>query len=314
MGSNGKTLGRPSNKAFLGLIILGVVWGFFFVLSRFAGETEVTPMVLVSYIIVAELPFFYLICFWRGKLPLIWRPASMLFYLMAATLGYFIPAVLELHSAPIIGAGLLTIFVSMTPLITVVTAFLMRTETKSLRKLIGVLIGTIALLPMMLSEDIIMPNPDKAMLGFALALLVSLCYGIYHNFVSKFWPDGEDAWQLATGETTAGFFVLVPFTLLIFGFEIIPISGIVLPFIIGSYLILSITSIWLYFFLLKEAGPIFTSLAGFVSLLVGVLLGMIFFGERHPPWIVICMIAIIIASAVIIIPCGAAGISACMRA
>ena len=68
-------------------------------------------MVLVSYIVMAELPFFWLICWWQGRLPRIWRPASMLFYLMAMTLGYFV-AVLELNAAPIIGAGLLTIFVN----------------------------------------------------------------------------------------------------------------------------------------------------------------------------------------------------------
>lgn len=295
MATTTQSFGRPGIKAYIGLTMLGLVWGAFFVLSRFAGETEVTPMVLISYIVVAELPFFYLICWWRGKLPRIWRPASMLFYLMAASFGYFIPAVLELHSAPIIGAGLLTICVSMTPLVTVLMAFLMRTETKSLRKLAGVLIGTLALLPMMLSEETIMPNPEKAMLGFGLALLVAPCYALYHNFVAKFWPEGEDAWQLATGETVAGLFVLVPFSLIVYGIEPVPMSGFVMPFVMMSYLILSMASIWLYFFLLKVAGPIFTSLSGFVSLVAGVLLGMAFFGERHPPWIVLCMLAMIMA-------------------
>ena len=284
---------RPGINAYIGLISLGIVWGAFFVLSRIAGETEVTPMVLVSYIVMAELPFFWLICWWRGRLPRIWRPASMLFYLMAMTLGYFVPAVLELNAAPIIGAGLLTIFVSMTPMVTVMVAFLMRTEAKSLRKIAGVIIATLALLPMMLSENMIMPKPEHAMTGFTIALMVAVCYGLYHNLVAKFWPEGEDSWQLATGETMAGLFVMVPVSLLIYGLEPLPLDNINLPVVFAGYLLLSMASIWLYFYILKAGGPIFASMAGFISLVAGVVLGMLVFGERHPPWVILSMLAMI---------------------
>ena len=284
---------RPGINAYIGLISLGIVWGAFFVLSRIAGETGMTPMVLVSYIVMAELPFFWLICWWRGRLPRIWRPASMLFYLMAMTVGYFVPAVLELNAAPIIGAGLLTIFVSMTPMVTVMVAFLMRTEAKSLRKIAGVIIATLALLPMMLSENMIMPKPEHAMTGFTIALMVAVCYGLYHNLVAKFWPEGEDSWQLATGETVAGLFIIVPFSLLIHGIEPLPLDNINLPVVFAGYLLLSMASIWLYFFILKAGGPVFASMAGFISLVAGVVLGMLVFGERHPPWVIISMLAMI---------------------
>ena len=286
---------RPGFNAYMGLIALGMTWGAFFVLSRFAGETEITPMVLVSYILMIEVPVFYLICCYRGRFPRIWRPASMIFYLMAATAGVFIPAVLELEAAPIIGAGLLTIFVSMTPLVTVVLAFLMRTEAKNWRKFAGVIIGTLAMIPMVVSDDMIMPKPELAMVGFSLALLVAVCYGTYHNLVAKFWPEGEDSWQLVTGESTAGIVVLVPFSLLVYGVEPIPLEGVVLPVVMAAYLLLSMVSIWLYFFVLKAGGPIFASMAGFISLVAGVAFGMVIFGERHPPWIILCMLAMIAA-------------------
>jgi len=277
------------------LVMLGTAWGAFFSLSRFAGETQMTPMVLVAYIIVAELPFFYLICWRRGRFPRVWRPASMLFYLMAASVGYFIPAVLELQAAPIIGAGLLTIFVSMTPMITVIVAFVMRTEEKTLQKLIGVMVGTLALMPLMLREDMIMPRPEDAKTGFILALSVACCYGLYHNLVSKFWPEGEDAWQLATGETISGLLVLVPFALIVYGVEPLPFHGYDIPLVLGSYLFLSMASIWLYFYVLKAGGPIFASMAGFISLAAGVVFGMVLFGERHTPWVLFSMLGMVLA-------------------
>ena len=83
-------------------------------------------------------------------------------------------------------------------MVTVMVAFLMRTEAKSLRKIAGVIIATLALLPMMLSENMIMPKPEHAMTGFTIALMVAVCYGLYHNLVAKFWPEGEDT--LAAGD------------------------------------------------------------------------------------------------------------------
>lgn len=276
-----------------GLVLLGIAWGLFFSLSRFAGETEIEPVVLVAYIIFAECPFFWLICWKRGRFPRIWRPISMLFYLMAASLGYFLPAVLELLAAPIIGAGLLTIFASMTPLVTVSLAFTMRTEPLDMRKTFGVILGTLALLPIMLREDLIMPKPELAIKGFTCAILVACCYGLYHNLVAKFWPDDEDSWQLATGETVAGAIVFVPFALLIYGVEPIPVSGLNLLLLFSGYMVLSMTSIYLYFFLLKASGPIFVSLAGFISLGAGVVFGMLIFGERHPTWIWPCLLVML---------------------
>ena len=291
--SKSQPYGRPGLMAIGGLILLGLVWGLFFSLSRFAGETGVEPVVLVAYMILAESPFFWLICWKRGRYPRIWRPVSMLFYLMAATMGYFAPAVLELISAPIIGAGLLTVFVSMTPLITVVLAFAMRTEPPSLRKTCGVVVGTLALLPIMLREDLVIPLPELSMQGFTYAIMVAICYAFYHNLVAKFWPEGEDNWQLATGETVAGGVIFVPFALLVYGFEPIPLSDSNLILLFSGYMLLSMTSIYLYFYLLKAGGPIFVSLSGFISLGAGVGFGILFFGERHPHWVGYCLLVML---------------------
>ena len=100
-------------------------------------------------------------------------------------------------------------------------------------------------------------------------------------------------WQLATGETMAGLFVMVPVSLLIYGLEPLPLDNINLPVVFAGYLLLSMASIWLYFYILKAGGPIFASMAGFISLVAGVVLGMLVFGERHPPWVILSMLAMI---------------------
>ena len=79
-----------------GLVLLGLTWGLFFSLSRIAGETGVEPMVILSFTLLAEIPIFGVMCLIRGRYPRLFRPASIIFYLMAGILAsYMIPAVLN---------------------------------------------------------------------------------------------------------------------------------------------------------------------------------------------------------------------------
>jgi len=100
---------------------------------------------------------------------------------------------------------------------------------------------------------------------------------------------------LATGETISGLLVLVPFALIVYGIEPLPFHGYDIPLVLGSYLFLSMASIWLYFYVLKAGGPIFASMAGFISLAAGVVFGMVLFGERHTPWVLVSMLGMMLA-------------------
>ncbi len=288
---------RPplSAMAIIGLVGLGMVWGLFFSLSRAAGETGVNPFSILAYTLLAEIPIFGMICYYRGRFPRIFRPASIIFYIVAALLGYMIPSILELYSAPMIGAGLLTILVSMTPIVTMIGAFMMKTDHINRRKILGVMLASIAMIPILISGDLDMPKPEMAGLGFVLALMVTCCYGLYHNVIAKFWPTGEDGWQLATGEVVVGSVVIIPAVTLINGIDVQPILDTGLYWIMACYVVLSASSISLYFYLQEKGGPIFVSLAGFVSLIAGVLFGMVFFGEEYPWWVVLSIILMIVA-------------------
>ena len=274
-----------SVSAIFWLTILGLVWGMFFSLSRFAGETQIPPLTIIAYSLTLEIPLFAAICIIRGKYPNLWRPASMVFYLMAAILGYMVPALLEIRTAPIIGAGLLTMIVTLTPVTTLVIAFFMRTDTLTRKKIAGVILASIAMLPILLGNNLAMPIPERAALGLTLAILVPVCYGLYHNFVARFWPSGEDGWQLASGEVIIGALTILPFVAITRGLELAPAIETGLIWIMGGYIILGAISIYLYFYLLDAGGPVFVSLAGFISLIAGVVFGIIFFGETHPWWV-----------------------------
>ena len=76
-----------TNYAIFGLIVLGLTWGLFFSLSRIAGETGIEPLVILSFALLAEIPIFGVICLVRGRYPRLFRPTSLIFYLVAGSLG-----------------------------------------------------------------------------------------------------------------------------------------------------------------------------------------------------------------------------------
>ena len=286
---------RIDPNAMAGLVGLGLIWGLFFSLSRAAGETGINPFSILAYVLVAEIPVFGIICIYRGRYPRILRPASIIFYIAAATLGYMIPSILEFYAAPMIGAGLLTIIVSMTPFATLILAFFMKTDSLTRKKITGVLLASLAMMPILLTGDIEIPIPEMAKIGFILAMLVTCCYGFYHNVIARYWPEGEDRWQLVSGEIFVGSVIIIPAVVIINGVDLAPIMETGLYWIMACYIVLSASSIYLYFYLQEKGGPIFASLAGFISLIAGVIFGIIFFGETYPWWVAISIAAMIIA-------------------
>lgn len=278
---------------FLLLVALGVIWGFFFSLARFAGESGVPQTSLITAITILDVIAFLMICRFRSIYPQI-RAKSMVFYGVCGILGYLLPMQLELYAAPRIGAGLLTMIVSLTPILTMLIAIAARTEHVSHRKMIGVLLAMGAMVPIFAADaaaDISAASP--ALLPMMMALMVAFSYASYHNYITKFWPESQDGWQLASGEAIACSLIMLPIFLLVGDPEIKPLLDLHVMLVIGAYVALSVSSIYLYFYLIKHGGAVFVSMAGFISIGAGVMFGMVFFGETHPFWMIFCLAALI---------------------
>lgn len=278
---------------FLLLVTLGIIWGLFFSLARFAGESGVSQTSLITAITAIDVLAFLAICKFRNVFPLV-RFQSLAFYAVCGVLGYLLPMQLELYAAPRIGAGLLTMIVSLTPILTILIALLVRTEPVCHRKIAGVILAMLAMAPIFAADALIdITAGGRHFLAMIMALMVALSYAIYHNYITKFWPESEDGWQLATGEAIACSLIMIPIFLLVGDADISPLLHPKVSGIIAGYVILSVSSIYLYFYLIQHGGAVFVSMAGFVSIGAGVIFGMLFFGETYPAWIVLSLATLI---------------------
>ncbi|MEM6482006.1 MAG: DMT family transporter [Pseudomonadota bacterium] len=289
---------RHQIQLFAMLLCLGIVWGLTFSLIKFAAVSGLPYTTIALLVILGNMVIFgtfSVILTGRLRLPF----DRVLFFAGCGILGYLLPFFLELFAVPKLGAGTLALMVSLAPITTVLLAAATGADRITPRRAIGAVLGFCAISPIALSRI------DELQSGFGLALLaglaVPLIYASYHVFVSKYWPDGYEPFEVATGETMGAMAFMVPLYAITMGDAPIPDQPIHTYWVIGALLSFSALEVWLYFSLLRKGGPVFVSQTGYVSVTSGVVWGAILFGEVLSPWL-LASVAIMITALILVAP------------
>ena len=173
----------------ISVLILGLVWGLNFSLMKFAALSGIPFALLATMTIFGNLVIFTGFCLlFTGRLRL--ARTAVVFFLACGILGYLLPFFMELFAAPRIGASTLALLVALTPIMTLLIAGLSRTERITLGRTVGILLGFLAILPIVLRDPITLNTALDA--GLLVGLGVPLVYAIYQH---------RDRPVLATGLT-----------------------------------------------------------------------------------------------------------------
>lgn len=262
-------------------------WGVHFPMIRYVGELGFNFTSLIAFIIACVSASLLAISAFRKRMPAV-TPEALRYYFICGLTGYLLPFCFELYSAPKIGAGVLAIIVTLTPIFTVMLTAAIKAEPITRKKALAVVCGLVAVMPLFDLSDISMGSGYG--LGLLVALLVPICYSAYYIFVLKLWPKGMDSWQVATGEAVACAAIIIPFMVINGGQDLSFFSHDKAMMVIGFMVILSVTEVYLYFEIIRRAGVVFVSQANFLAVAMSVLLGVIIFGEVHSIWIFFCLI------------------------
>lgn len=264
------------------LVILGTSWGLHFSFIKLAAESGLSYSGIAAVTTAGVAILTLLISALRRRMPR-FDMQHLRFYFVAALLGYVAPFLIELHSSVHMPASVLTLVVSSSPLFTVLIAMLFRSDTITMRGLTGIIVGT-------LSAALILVPSAIGLTGIPVfwilvAFLVPLIYAADHNFIAKLWPAGSDSYQLGCGESLVALAMLLPLYLwqgVIVDLDVPFGSGhIAIIVMVGFALI----EIFLYFEIIRLAGPIFVSQTNFITVAAGVLWAMYIFGERPSQWL-----------------------------
>jgi len=260
------------------LLIMGVAWGLEFSALKLAvrgGHDEFT--VLMITLVLISISYFVILLIRRSLFRFtkdIW-----VFLAITAMLGYLIPLVCILYAAPYLPAGIMTLIVSLTPVVTVSVALLLRTERVSTSRIAAIGLGMVATLLVLIPETEL---PGQGVLKWMLITsVVPICYGIESIYVAARWPERLDAWQVGFGEAAAAVVLLLPIYVFLGDPRSISLTWTEAETGILLVVVSNMINIVLYFYIIQRTGGVLVSFGSFISLFAGIGWGMLIFSERH---------------------------------
>ena len=280
------------------LLLLGTMWGGSFSLAKVAAAGGGAPMGIALYTSGLGATILLTATLARGyRLSL--RGDAVRYYLMTGICGVAVPGTALYAAAAHLPAGILSMLVATSPMLTYGMAVALSMERREARRLVGIVLGFSGVTLLVLPRAALPSDADPCWL--AVAMIAPACYSLNTILVARFRPRDGDNISLAGGMLLAAAMTLAAIA--------VPTGNTVsmLPPWNASHLgILGLGTIsglafFLYLLIVTRAGPVFFSQVGYIVTGTGVLWGMLIFGERHGPLVWLAL-AVLIAGVALVRP------------
>lgn len=261
---------------------LGISWGLSFSIMKIAVNSGGEPFSIAFWqAIISALTLLIIVLLKYGKLNI--DRSNMPLIILLGFFGSALPCVLFYWTAKVLSAGLLSITVSFIPIITYLLAFILKLEIISTRRVVGILIGAIALNLLIVPENSIPQRSD--ILFFLVACIAAVSYSIENLLIDFKMPSNIGPIQLACLMNLMGAMMVFPFS--------IALSDNILPKFPPNSLEFSVLGLGLinalaystFIFLVRRTGPVFASQTGYIVTIGGMLWGIFLFNETYSPWV-----------------------------
>lgn len=264
------------------LVVLGLGWGTTQPLGKIAASTGHKPFGLIFWQVVVCVLVLGVITLLRGKrLPL--NRAALRFYLVVAVLGTLVPNCTFYISVARLPAGIMSILISTVPLLAFPLSMLLKIESFSLTRGLGLALGMCGVLLIALPAASL---PDPAMAAFLpLAMVGPLFYAMESTFVAKVGLASMDAVQAMFGASVMALILCTPLMLAL-GHGFVP----QMPPGRAEWALLLSSSIHAllyagFVWLAARAGAVFASQCSYIVTASGICWAMVLLGERFSPWV-----------------------------
>jgi len=264
------------------LIVLGLSWGLHFPIFKFAARSGLPYSGITAAIICGVALALLAIGITRRRLPA-FRTRHLRFYFVCAVLGYLVPYFLSLFAAGRLDAGMLTLITSTTPILTLCIAAMVHAEPVRAAQVVGIGLGLASVLFLVVPQ--IGGIDPKGLTAILLAFGIPASYAGYQVYLSERWPPGSDSFQVASGEALIAAGLMIPVLLSTGGLDVLHGGWTSGHWAILAMILITTVDCYLYFEIVRLAGPVFVSQASFVMVVAGVLWGMLLHGERPGEWL-----------------------------
>jgi len=278
------------------LFVAGGLWGITPALSRIATDAGGHPLGLTLWQGLGGGAAMLVVVWLRGsRLPL--APKRLLFYGVCGLTGTAIPTTLLFASAQHLPVGIIALAISAVPLLTYAIAIMVRVDALSPVRVAGIMLGLLAVCLLVLPEQGL---PATASVGWLLAaMVIPLLYASENNIIAVFRPADVDAWTLVCGMLLCGGLAILPVTYLSDSFTPINYPFRVIEWTTLALIAVNIICYATFIYVIRLAGPVFASQANYITMLVGVLVGIIVFSEQHSAWVWAAIVLMILGMALV---------------
>lgn len=281
------------DRPLLLLLGTGAALGLNFPIGKLAMAAGVTPALWAAVISLgAGLAMLFIVAVTERKN--LSRTSTFYFAIISGFLSYVVPNFLTYSVIPKIGSGLAAIMFALSPVVTALLSVALRVRPPNLLGIFGITLGLAGAGIIIFSRNA--DFSSSATLWILAALLIPIFLGAGNVYRTMAWPFGASPRKLAAHTNLAA----VPFLALAVyvqtsTFDLAPLAGI--PGLVALQLAVSTVMFLMFFRLQQIGGPTYLSQIGYVAAAVGVVIGVLYFGEIYPRsvWIGAGVIAVGIA-------------------
>jgi drug/metabolite transporter (DMT)-like permease len=259
--------------ALLLLLALGFIWGSGYILAKYAMTHGVPPLGYAFWQAAGPALLLTLTCFFRGKNILATR-TFWPYYFVCGLLGIAIPNTNMFFISSHIPAGMLAVLVNTVPLIIYPLALFAGQEHFNKWRALAILLGVAGIIL------IIAPQTHNILSQWTLLTLISpLSFALCSIYIGACQPKTVSALQASSGMLVAATLLLLPFIVLHHDFYSLTAPYTTAKQVVLLEIALSSIGYFLFFELIRLAGPVFYSLTGCVVTLTGLFWGYIAYRE-----------------------------------
>ena len=260
------------------LLTVGIVWGAIFTVNKVAAEAAVPPVAYAFWsILLAGVAMATLSLIFEGRPKL--ERHYLKFYFVSGVSNFGFAIILFAYAAPELPAGVITLVMMMTPTMTYLLAFAVRIDRFRAASFTGLLLGIAGVMVIVL-PDFSLPSRDMAG-WFLLTLLGPTSFAVGNVYVAMSRPPEIPGLMATAGLClSAAVFILPAMLIVDADFNPFTASSTGAGAIVVAALIYAIT-LSLFFDIIRRAGPIYWSQIGYISVVSGIVWGMLAFGESH---------------------------------
>ncbi|KJS82116.1 MAG: membrane protein [Peptococcaceae bacterium BICA1-8] len=258
-------------KELFALFILAVIWGASFLFIRIVSPV-LGPFLTVELRVVIAFFALYFYSLSIKKAPVLreyWKQ-----YLIIGALNAAIPFTLIAAAALNLNASITSILNSLTPLFAVLVAWGWLKEKLTIKKCIGILLGSIGVIILVGWSPL--PLTKTVILSALLSVSATISYAFAGTYAKKVFA-GFSPLSVSIGQQLGAALVLLPFSLFFLPQK--PVTSVVVLSMIGLSIFCTAIAYLLYYYLLANVGPTKTLSVTFLVPIFGTLWGVIFLKE-----------------------------------